>query len=216
MAKLVISTGIGWLTQSGLGWLDHTDSLLHFAGNAQPLENLVIGTGTGILAAHIWDQKISPLFVNLNHQPAQRLYIMPWRQGYVVAQPRHHWEDNPQHRSTIRDAEIPGLYRLGGYVTTEALAQELCRNLSGEWGTVLNTTFSLSLSQRRFVTAATRQAQQQYAAQKPDSTIAVTHWDIARLSPDLSPVMGYVAVQRVVTEDGPAWLFEPPPPTKFR
>lgn len=206
VAQLIVSTGAGWLAESVFP--------PNATGIGVKLAAAALGTGVGVAAVVGWNRLYAPLFVNLNHQADQRLYIVPWEEGYVVAQPRHRWQFTPgTHWRQMRDIETPHLYSLAGYVATEPLAQELCRNRSGEWGTVLTPPGAMA-GQRQFIQDVVEAARARYGTRPPREMVELQHWDIARIPApsDSHHPERYVAVRRVMTRDGPRWEFYPQPP----
>ena len=199
--ELAIGTGAGWLAQ---GWIVPDP-----VGAGATLNALAVIALSTTLTVKVWDRYCAPRFVNLNHQP-ERLYIVPWEDGYVVAQPRHHWTVKGSHHWGWRDTETSALYGLAGYVVTAQMAQELCRNMSGEWGTLLAPPADLSAAHQALVDQVHLAARQEYGRQPPQQVVELQHWDIAQIPQTSSPA--YSALRRVMTPTGPVWEFFPPPP----
>lgn len=183
-------------------------TLLPSAWFSDPIMQTAVGSAmaAGVLA--LYDRIYAAAFVNRNHQP-QVLYEMPWREGVLVVQARHHLRLNPYRpwRLRFRDEMAGELYTIHGYFATRALADQYCQNASkmgiGRYFDAQDPHPML----RRLADAVDRAANQRYAELAPQALVPQSAWTVHGASQGT----GYFASRRLLTRDGPRWQFFPPP-----
>lgn len=186
---------------------DYGPSLLPIHPDAQ-IAVAIIGTSV-VLAG--WDRFYAAVFVNRNHQP-QSLYTLPWDDGVLVVQPRHHLAVNPYRpwRLRMRDERLDSLYMVHGYFSTQALADQYCQNVSKVGvGHALNPDADKDTGFRQLIVESEAQAGRQFKQILPDKKVPQSAWVISTIPDDATR---YCAFRSVLTTTGPRVEFVPPPP----
>ena len=173
-----------------------------------PGYDALIGVAAGMAASKFWERFEAPAFVNRNHQP-QTLYEVPWNEGVLVVQPRHHLHINWARPWRLRDETVDRLYRLHGYFATPDLADQYCQNAS-KVGVGRRLIVNEPEPLLRYMTHETvLQARLKFATTDPIDFVPQSAWSVHRHPDDASR---FVASRQVLTSRGVRWEFCPRPP----
>lgn len=159
-----------------------------------------------------YDKVYAAAFVNRNHQP-QRLYEIPWQDGVLVVQPRHHLALNPYRpwRLMMRDERVDALYLVHGYFANEPLAEQYCRNVFRVGGGIrLDPTRDRDTGFSHLIEESIEKAEQQFRQNRPTELVAKDSWMTGAIPDDATR---YCAFRQVLTTMGTRVEFFPPPPS---
>lgn len=173
-----------------------------------PMAQSVLGVVAGGAVLVAYDRIYAQAFVNWNHQP-QALYEIPWRDGVLVVQPRHHLALNPYRpwRGRLRNESIDDLYTVHGHFATKELADQYCQNAKVGVGTFVHPERAVGL--QRTIAKAQAYAKETFKNIRPTDVVPQSSWRTIALPDDSGR---YGAYRYVLTNRGPRIEFSPAPP----